>query len=380
MSAAPSAAAPARPAPQHWTVTGVALAATLIAVCVAVGLSAALPANTLTQFAGRDPGPIVDLGLPAVRAIFDVTGAITVGWLIGAVVLAPPTTNGRFDVGGYRCAQAASRSAVVWAMSALALVPLTYANAAGQSIGDAISADGLVIGLQYIDASAAALRSAVAIAFVAIFARAVMRPASASAVLLLALLAMLPLALSGHAAGTDDHDLASDSLIFHLLGVSIWFGGLVAFLGLVRQRVDHLDLIARRYSALALVAFVAVALSGIVNGLLRLESLSYLFSTDYGRLLLVKTVLLVVLGGFGYLQRQTLRRGTAGRRPSLAAAAGGLGDRRDGRDDRCRGRARPHRSATRRHRWSRRTSRSCSASTCLVRRRCSTCSRPGVST
>ena len=284
--------------------TGVAFAATLIAVCVAVGLSAALPGNTLTQFAGRDPGPVVDLGLPAVRAIFDVTGAITVGWLVAAVLLAPPTRNGRFDVSGYRCAQAASRSAVVWAFSALAMIPLSYANAAGQSIGDAISADGLVTALQYFDSSAAALKAAVAIAFVAIFARAVLRPASAAAVLLLAVLAMLPIALAGHAAGTDDHDLASDSLIYHLLGVSVWVGGLVAFLGLARQRVDHLDLIARRYSGIALVAFIAVALSGIVNGLLRITSLAYLFSTDYGRLLLLKTALLITLGGFGYLQRR----------------------------------------------------------------------------
>ena len=64
--------------------------------------------------AGIDPGQIVALGLPAVRAIFDVTGAMTVGWLVGAVCLAPPTAGGRFDVGGYRCAQAASRTAPDW--------------------------------------------------------------------------------------------------------------------------------------------------------------------------------------------------------------------------------------------------------------------------
>ena len=41
-----------------------------------------------------------------------------------------------------------------------------------------------------------------------------------------------------------------------------------------------------------------------MNGWLRITSLSFLFTTDYGRLLLAKTALLVVLGGFGYLQRR----------------------------------------------------------------------------
>ena len=310
-----------------WTVTGVGISAGLIAICVAVAIAAALPANTLLQFAGRNPGQLVALGLPAMRSLFDVSGAITIGWLVGAVFLAPPRIGGRFDVGGYRCAQAASRSALVWFASALAMIPLSYANASGASLGDALSADSLTIGITYYDATAAALKAAVLIALVAVLARAVLRPASAFGVLLLSGIAMLPIAISGHASDSSNHDLASDTMILHLAGISVWVGGLVAFLGLARQRADHLALIARRYSGAALIAFILVALSGLGNAWVRLPRLSDLVTTDYGRLVVLKAALLVTLGGFGYWQRRksvtALQKGD--RKPLLALAVFEIG-------------------------------------------------------
>ncbi len=313
--------------PAHWTVTAVAVSAGLIAVVVAIAISALLPGNTLLLFANRDPGQIVDLALPAVRAVFDLAGAITVGWLIAAVFLAPPRVGGGFDVSGYRCAQAASRSAVVWCLAALAMIPLTYSTATGYSLGQALSADAVRVGLSVFDGTGAALKSAIAAALVAVLARAVLRPSTAFGVLLLAAAGMLPIALSGHASGAGDHDLASDTMIFHIAGISVWVGGLVAFLGLARQRAHHLDLIGRRYSTMALIAFIAVALSGIGNAWVRLPRLSDLFTTDYGRLVLLKTALLVTLGGFGYLQRRRSLAGIAAgnRKPLLTLAVYEIG-------------------------------------------------------
>lgn len=298
------------------------LSAGLIAACVAIAISAALPANTLEQFAGHNPGQLVALGLPAVRSLFDLAGAITIGWLVAAVFLAPPRQSGRFDVAGYRCAQAASRAAMVWCASGLAMVPLTYANASGATLGDALGADSLAIGISFYDATTAALKAAVVAGLVAVLARAVLRPASAFGVLLLAAVGMLPIAIAGHATASSDHDFASDTMIFHLAGITVWIGGLVAFLGLARQRAEHLDLIARRYSATALVAFIAVALSGIGNALVRIPRLTDLISTDYGRLVVLKAALLVVLGGFGYLQRRKSVAGlqTGSRKPLLSLA------------------------------------------------------------
>ncbi|WP_205843679.1 cytochrome c oxidase assembly protein [Nakamurella deserti] len=320
-------AAPDRPAPVGWSVTGVVLAAGLIGVCVAVGLSAALPASTVLQLAGRSTTEFVALTLPAVKGIVDFAGAVTVGWLIAAVFFAPPAVGGRFDTGGYRSAQAASLAAMVWAVAALALVPLTYASVVGQPLLSSLGADELTRAVSTIDTVRAPLITALLAALVAVLARVVLRPATAAPVLVLAAVAMLPIALAGHAAASSDHDFATDTMIYHLAGISVWVGGLVAFLGLVRQRADHLPLIARRYSVVALVAFVLVAVSGIGNALIRVPRLSDLATTDYGRLVVLKAVLLVALGGFGYLQR---RRSVVGlqngdRRPLLRLAVFEIG-------------------------------------------------------
>src|ERR1700712_6007914 len=130
-------------------------------------------------------------------------------------------------------------------------------------------------------------------------------PTSGATVLLLAaIIGLLPQALSGHASGADDHDVAVDTMIFHLVGISLWIGGLLAFLGMVRQNVGNLPVVARRYSTLALVAFIAVAISGIVNAWIRLTYLSDLWTTAYGRVIVVKALALITLGIVGFAHRK----------------------------------------------------------------------------
>jgi len=63
--------------------------------------------------------------------------------------------------------------------------------------------------------------------------------------LAVALIAVVAQANTGHSAQSSDHDVAIDTMVFHLVGISLWVGGLVAFLGLARQHVQHLQVIAR---------------------------------------------------------------------------------------------------------------------------------------
>ena len=80
---------------QHdpWTVTGVVIAAVLIAACVAAALAAIVPSRT--DIPGLpSPGTITDLLLPAVKAIFDLSAALTVGWLLAAAWLVPAAAIG----------------------------------------------------------------------------------------------------------------------------------------------------------------------------------------------------------------------------------------------------------------------------------------------
>ncbi len=288
----------------RWTVTAIALAAVVIGASVSVVISIFLPSRNQNVPGIPDSGQFTELLLAAMKASFDLSAALTVGWLVAAVALAPPQKSGIFDVGGYRAMRAASLSAWVWTAVSLAMVPLTMADLNGRPLGQAINAAVVQEGIQGFPNVRGYLICAGIAVLIALLSRVILRPGWAAVLMIAAITGLLPQALSGHASGSADHDVAVDTMIFHLVGISLWIGGLLAFLGLVRQNVGNLPVIARRYSSLALVAFIAVGISGIANAWIRLTYISDLWSTAYGRLVVLKAVALITLGLIGYAHRR----------------------------------------------------------------------------
>lgn len=284
-------------------VTAVVAAAALIAACVAAALAAIVPARAI--IAGLpEADRFTELALPAVKALFNLMSAVTVGWLIGAAALAPPQKSGIVDVGGYRCLRAASLSALLWAVSGLALIPLTVADALGRPLAESLGANTLGTALSVLTSTKATLIAVVIAIVVAIAARTVLRLGWVFLLAALALFALFPVAMGGHAGQVADHDFAVDSMIYHLFGAAIWVGGLIALIGLARQRIAHIDVVARRYSTIALIAIIAVAVSGVINAQLRVPGPVAMWTTAYGRLVGVKIALVIVLGIVGYLHRR----------------------------------------------------------------------------
>jgi putative copper resistance protein D len=122
-----------------------------------------------------------------------------------------------------------------------------------------------------------------------------------------AVVTLFPLALTGHSSAGGSHDLGTNSLFIHLVAGAVWAGGLLALLAHAIRGGEHADLAARRFSTIALWCFVAMAVSGVVNALvrIRLEDLNH---TSYGWLVIGKAVALCILGVLGWQQR---RRGVA---------------------------------------------------------------------
>ena len=116
--------------------------------------------------------------------------------------------------------------------------------------------------------------------------------------------ALWPLALIGHAAGSSDHFTAVDSLFMHLLPVCVWVGGLIA-LGVMWPRLGKgAAASVARYSTAATWSLGFVAFSGVLAALLRVPSFGDYFTTRYGLVITAKVICLLVLGGLGFLQRQ----------------------------------------------------------------------------
>jgi copper resistance protein D len=123
--------------------------------------------------------------------------------------------------------------------------------------------------------------------------------------LVLSLLGLLTPTVTGHAGNAPDHELAVITVALHVGAAALWVGGLGALLLLVRRR-EMLDVTVPRFSRMAGVCVFAVAITGVANAALRLESWGALLTTGYGWLLVAKTVCIAVLGALGWLARQRL--------------------------------------------------------------------------
>jgi copper transport protein len=110
-------------------------------------------------------------------------------------------------------------------------------------------------------------------------------------------LAMLPLpTLSGHALDRGQGVLALVLDVAHVTAAAVWIGGLAALALALWAGEPRLRLpLARRFSALALASVVLLVGTGIGRALQELDSFSQLWTTGYGRAILVKSGLLVVL-------------------------------------------------------------------------------------
>ncbi|MCH6172193.1 cytochrome c oxidase assembly protein [Pseudonocardia alaniniphila] len=301
------AATPPRTGPLSGVPALVGLGAA-VAVVVAAGLTALTNARPAASLGLPDPGVLTNLALPAVRAATEVCMVLTIGALLLAAFLVAPQRGGFLDVGGYRALRAGSWSAAGWTAGALLMVPLSVADVLGRPVGEVLD-PGLLADLvpRLPDASAWLLTAIVAM-LVLVGCRTVLTWGWTVVLFGLALFGPLPVALTGHSAGGGAHDIASDSLMLHVLAASLWVGGLVAVIGVATMRGPDrnaaLATAVPRFSRVALICWLALAVTGVVNALVRIP-LPALIGSEYGALVFAKAAALVVLGVLGAAHRRS---------------------------------------------------------------------------
>ncbi len=113
------------------------------------------------------------------------------------------------------------------------------------------------------------------------------------------------LAWTGHAIGGQGVEgvLHPAADVLHLIAAAAWVGGLAPLVLLLAMTGTDAAALAvartatRRFSNLGLASVAALLLSGLVNSWYLVGSIEALSTTDYGRLLSIKVVLLLVMVG-----------------------------------------------------------------------------------
>ncbi|WP_167176247.1 cytochrome c oxidase assembly protein [Saccharomonospora amisosensis] len=280
----------------------------LLATVVAVGLVALTGGLSYAVAGLTDPGDVTRYGIVVVRVGADIAAAVTIGSLLLAAFLVPPQRSGTLAVDGYAALRTAGSAAWVWFVLAMASVFFTAADGAGRPVMEVLNPQVLLNYVEAIEQPKAWLITALIAMLLALGCRLVLSWGWTAALFFVSVGGIIPIAATGHSASGGSHDVATNSLLYHLIGAAVWVGGLIALLAHARRGGDQLSLAAGRFSKIALVSWAALAASGVVNALVRVAP-DQLLRTEYGLLVLGKVVALAVLGVFGHQHRKrALRR------------------------------------------------------------------------
>ncbi|MCL9664292.1 cytochrome c oxidase assembly protein [Curtobacterium albidum] len=298
------------PAPTSARSTTVAtvlvIAIPLAVACAVLGMTVTGAFTASQQLVSA--GDLVEYGLPVARVVHDTTAALTIGLLIVAAFALPAkkADHGAMSSVQHRAARWGAAAGAVWFLAAVVGIVLTGANTLGVPLTSPVFARNFLLFAFQVEIGQSLVVSAAAILVATLVAAFATRVTTLAVATVAGLFALLPLALSGHAAGSLEHANAVNSLAVHLVAVCVWAGGLVAVLLLRTRTKGATGRVVARYSTLAGWAFAAVAFSGIVNASLRLTGPADLVTTTYGWLITVKAVILVLLGLAGVAQRRKL--------------------------------------------------------------------------
>ena len=306
---------------------GVAGLGTAVAVLVAGGITALSGSRPAAALGLPDPGTLTTVALPAMRAASEIFMVLTIGAILLAAFLVPAQRSGYLDVAGFRAVRVASWTAAGWTVAALLMVPLTMADALGRPVQDVLN-PGLMLDLMPRLSGPPAWLVTGLVAFVVLAGcRAVLTWGWTVALFALAVFGALPVTFTGHSAGGGAHDIATDSLVLHVLAATLWVGGLVAVLATAAargpDRATALATAVPRFSRLALVCWLGLAVTGIVNALVRIP-LGALVGSEYGALVLAKAGALMALGVLGALHRRSTVDAAARGEPGALLRLGGV--------------------------------------------------------
>ena len=220
-----------------------------------------------------------------------ILGLRVFGLLVTWTFIAP-STGDTISRDGRTAVLHASAIATLWSLSAVIAGLTTMANVLGVPFREVFRQGFIATYLMYLPPSRSYIITALialAIAIAGVFL------VSLNSIALLAALAGAGIAaplLNSHAASLGSHSLALTSSVAHGLAMSAWVGCLWAVSAFVKAK--DLKVVAR-FSSLAAASVAVLAISGIAAAYARLDSISDLWLSRYGQIVILKTIFFALL-------------------------------------------------------------------------------------
>jgi putative copper resistance protein D len=286
--------------PARYHLVAGSVASSIAGVLAGLAIVAAGPVAGVVE-----PEAVVRFGLPVARVLLDLAAVATVGLCLLPILVGD---EHRRTAGPVLAASrvGAAASSLIWLVSALVVLILQTAelrpggNVSFGAVARYVATVGagkallLVAGLALVSfgLAVAAVRTGDAVP-----------PELRTAV---ALFALLPLPVTGHATTWRWHDATMVAMELHVMGTAAWTGGLGAIVVLLAASRRVLVTALPRFSRVATVCLLVVVVTGSFNAVIELalsprhDFLGALFGTPYGLLILLKVGCvgaLAVLGG-----------------------------------------------------------------------------------
>ena len=241
-----------------------------------------------------DAGDVVRWGLPIAKGITNLGTAFAIGSLtFAAYALSAKTPQLT------KAMNLAAAGAGVWTIFGAISFLFTYLSVTGSSFSTSEQfGQELWLFATTIDLGRYLALNLLAGAILTVLALGFQNLTSALLLAALGLLGLVPIALTGHAAGAANHAMAVNSIGLHLVAVTIWVGGLVALVAIRDENPERQANLVKRYSTLALIAFMIVAVSGVAVSVISIGKFENIF-TPYGLLVALKVSALLLLGAIG---------------------------------------------------------------------------------
>ena len=235
----------------------------------------------------------------------ELASAFSIVGILTAIAFLLPEVEGYLQESALKLKKLLSPIAAIWALSAIGIFLSELAVIVDKPLLEIFSGNLIrSFALQVILGKVLLINIIAALA-VLLLVPTIKRTGGAVALLGITFIGLLAPYLESHSSSAGHHMLAIGLILVHVFALALWIGGLVA-LALISK--EERRLAASRFHSIALWSLVAVALSGAINGWVRLGALQNITST-YGILLLAKSILLLLVFAVAFKFRARQRDG-----------------------------------------------------------------------